>query len=62
MQKGSFIHSLRMPDNGVSLHELLCALKGSQVMISQHDLHGIGTEKGREKYLEIFQVQKSSVC
>lgn len=39
-------HSLGVPDDGISLHELLTALKHSHVMFSQHDLHGIGTKKG----------------
>ena len=34
-----------MPDDGVGLHELLSALKHSQIVISQNDLHIIGTEQ-----------------
>lgn len=35
-----------MPDDVFGLHELLCALKHSHVMFPQHDLHGIGAERG----------------
>lgn len=33
-----------MPDDVLSLQELLCALKHPCVMLSQDDLHGIGAE------------------
>lgn len=43
-----FFHSRRVPDDVVDLHELLGTFKHSQIMLSQHDLHGSGTEKGGE--------------
>lgn len=42
----NYFDSLRVPDDGIGLHELLSTLRHSQIMLSQHDLHGIGTEKG----------------
>lgn len=35
-------HSPRVPNDVLGLHELLCTLKHSHIMFSQHDLHLIG--------------------
>lgn len=34
----------RVPDDGVSFHELLSSLEHAHIVLSQDDLHGIGTE------------------
>lgn len=46
-------NSLLVPDDGVSLHELLRALKHSHIVFSQKDLHGVGAWKNEIK--GIFQ-------
>lgn len=33
-----------MPDDGISFHELLSALKHTHIVFSQHDLHGVGAK------------------
>lgn len=47
------LNSLLVPDDGVSLHELLRALKHSHIVFSQKDLHGVRAWKNMIK--EIFQ-------
>lgn len=39
------LNSLLVPDDGVSLHELLRALRHSYIVFSQKDLHGVGAWK-----------------
>lgn len=39
-----------MPDDVLSLHELLSSLKHTQVVLSKHDLHSVGAEReGRRR-------------
>lgn len=45
----NYFYSLRVPDDGISLHELLSTLKHSHIVLSQYDLDAVGTEKGDEK-------------
>lgn len=43
------LNSLLVPDDGVSLHELLRALKHSHIVFSQKDLHGVGAWKKNDQ-------------
>lgn len=44
-QELGHVCSLGMPDDGVSFHELLRALKRTHIVFSQHHLHGVGAKR-----------------
>lgn len=44
-QELEYVSSLGMPDDGISFHELLGALKHTHIVFSQHDLHGVGANR-----------------
>lgn len=56
------LNSLLVPDDGVSLHELLRALKHSHIVFSQKDLHGVGAwEKNDQWNISRFWQVSSSI-